>query len=253
MGTFDLHIVPDAEAIAQKAADEFVARAQAAIKARGFFAVALSGGSTPKRLFALLAERSAAAGHKLIDWNAVQLFWGDERHVAPDHADSNFRMTNENLISKIPIPPQNVRRIRGEEKDAAKAAAEYQTILADFFSQKKRTARGLARFDLVLLGMGADGHTASIFPGSTAVKEEKDWVHAPFVQKFNSHRITLTAPVLSNADRILFLVGGADKAETLEAVLQGPYRPDTYPSQLIRPTDGELTWVLDEAAAKLVK
>lgn len=253
MGTFDIHVTADAEAVAAFAADEFVARAAAAIKARGFFTVALSGGSTPKRLYQLLAERSNASWHKIVDWNAVHLFFGDERAVAPDHADSNFRMATEAMISKIPIPPANVHRIKGEEKDAAKAAADYQQDLVDFFSSKKRTARGVARFDLVYLGMGADGHTASIFPGTTAVKEERAWVTAPFVAKFNTHRITMTAPVLSNAERILFLCAGADKAETLKAVITGPYRPDVHPCQLIRPADGALTWVLDPAAAKLVQ
>jgi 6-phosphogluconolactonase len=253
MGTFDLQIFADAESVAKAACDEVIARAQAAIAARGFFAVSLSGGSTPKRLYELLAERSIASGHKAIDWRSVQLFFGDERCVPPDHPDSNYRMVREALIGRVPIAAENVHRIKGETADPHLAASEYQQQLVDFFSLRKRTLSGLPRFDVVLLGMGPDGHTASLFPGTPAVREQTKWVCAPLVPKLSAHRITLSAPVLSNGERITFLVAGADKAETLKRVIQGPFQPDVLPSQLIRPTDGQLTWLIDEAAARLVK
>ena len=249
MPAVDRQIVSDPEALASYARDEFTALAREAVAARGVFTVALSGGSTPKHLYQLLAESSAASAHTAIDWANVHLFFGDERTVPPDHADSNYRMAREAMIDRVPVPAANVHRIRGEETSAHEAARHYARDLTSFFYGTKALSNGLPRFDLVLLGMGPDGHYASLFPGTSAVLERQAWVLAPFVDKFRTHRVTLSAPVLSNALRILFLVGGADKAETVKAVLAGPYRPDVLPSQLIKPLHGRLTWALDRAAA----
>jgi 6-phosphogluconolactonase len=232
--------VDDGSALAQKGVELFQQKAHDAIAAQGRFAVALSGGSTPKAMFALLArepDRSA------IDWAKVYIFWGDERCVPPDHADSNYHMTNEALLSQVPLPPENIFRMQGE-KEPAQAAREYATQLRQFF-QTETTPR----FDLVFLGMGADGHTASLFPGTRALHAEaNEIVVENYVEKLKTYRLTLTATTINHARCIVFLVGGTDKAATLKAVLQGDYQPDLYPSQLIQPVNGTLLWIVDEAA-----
>ena len=233
--------VADAQALAQKAADMFQQMAAENIAQQGRFTVALSGGSTPKAMFALLASEPY---RNAIDWANVYIFWGDERCVPPDHADSNYRMTTETLLSKVPVPPQNIFRLHGEA-DPAHAAQKYAAQLQQFFQPASSP-----RFDLVFLGMGADGHTASLFPSTTAL-------HAPapliavenYVEKLKTYRLTLTAATINQAKTIVFLVGGADKAATLSAVLQGEYHPELYPSQLIQPANGTLIWVVDEGAA----
>jgi 6-phosphogluconolactonase len=245
-----IRILDDADALAAAAAEAFARRAGEGIRKKGSFAVALAGGSTPRRLYALLAE---AEGHGLsdrIDWTKVHCFWGDERHVPPDHPESNYRMARETLLSKVSVPEANVHRIHGEEPDAARAAALYEQALASHF---KLQHGALPRFDLVLLGMGADGHTASLFPGTDAVREEARLVAAPWVEKLETHRITLTPPVLNSAAELLFLVSGADKAPALRAVLEGEKRPDELPAQIVRPTRGRLTWLVDRAAAAALR
>jgi 6-phosphogluconolactonase len=233
--------VADASALAQKAAVIFQHAAQESIAQRGGCAVALSGGSTPKAMFALLASEPYRSA---INWARVYLFWGDERCVPPAHAESNYRMTNEALLAHVAVPPSNVFRIAGE-LDPATAARAYAAQLRQFFP-----ADPVPRFDLVLLGMGADGHTASLFPGTAALHAAEDAVVvANYVEKLQTHRITLTAATINHARAIVFLVSGADKAATLQAVWEGAYQPDLYPSQLIQPTNGTLTWVVDEAAA----
>jgi 6-phosphogluconolactonase len=235
--------VADAQALAQKAADIFQQAAQESIAQRGRFAVALSGGSTPKAMFALLADEPYRTA---IHWARVYLFWGDERCVPPEHADSNYRMTQEALLAHVAVPPGNVFRIAGEQ-DPAQAAQEYSAQLRQFFQTD-----ALPRFDLVFLGMGADGHTASLFPGTTALHAAPDAIAVEnYVEKLHTHRLTLTAAAINHARAIVFLVSGADKAATLQAVLEGDYQPDLYPSQLIQPVNGTLTWVVDEAAASL--
>jgi 6-phosphogluconolactonase len=230
----------NAKELAWAAALRFASLAEQAIKANGRFTVALSGGSTPKALFMILADKPFADS---LPWPNIYLFWGDERCVPPDHADSNFHMTNEALLSKVPIPAENVFRIAGEDTDHERAAANYSTTLQQFFNSDT------PQFDLVFLGMGADGHTASLFPGSTALKVNDRIAVANFVEKFNSWRITLTAATINNAHHITFLVAGEDKTATLKDVQEGEYQPEKYPSQLVKPVHGDLLWMLDEAAA----
>lgn len=240
--------------------DEFLHAAREAVGSNGWFSVALAGGSTPKALYARLAEiggaESSGVPSSIVPapdgavaatdvWRRSRFFWGDERHVPPDHPDSNYRMANETLLSKVPVPPQSVHRISSEDPDAARAAAAYERTLRDAFKNES-----LPRFDLIILGMGADGHTASLFPGSEVLRETLRLVAAPWVEKLRSHRITLTLPVFNNARRIIFLVTGEDKAETLRGVLEGPAQPDRFPCQLIQPSQGSVLWLVDVAAAR---
>ena len=210
--------------------------------------MALSGGSTPKKMFAMLANDAALRNR--MPWSRVHFFWGDERHVPPDHTDSNFRMANETMLSRVPVPPENIHRIRAENPDAGKAAEDYEQELREFFMLGPEQ---LPPFDCVFLGMGTDGHTASLFPGTKALQERKRLVVPNWVDKFQSYRITLTPPVLNNADLVIFLVSGEEKAQPLRTVLEGQKQPDRLPSQLIEPTHGKLLWLVDRAAAGLLK
>jgi 6-phosphogluconolactonase len=246
----EIRILADAKALTWAAAEEFARRAEEAVRDSGAFTVALSGGSTPKALFRLLAGEGDGAFRGRVPWGSVRVFWGDERHVPPDHPDSNYRMTCDTLLSRVPIPPENIHRIQGEEPEAEKAAEAYEQALCRVF----RVAEGqLPRFDLVLLGMGPDGHTASLFPGTPALHERKRLVVAQWIEKLQTRRITLTVPVLNNAALVVFLVSGAEKAETLREVLLGEYRPERFPAQLVRPTDGRLLWLVDQAAARCLR
>jgi 6-phosphogluconolactonase len=231
----------DLDSLSRAAADELTAIAHAAIAARGSFHVALSGGSTPKRLFGLLAQRGRAA----LPWDHIELWWGDERTVPPDHADSNYRMTRETLIEPLGIAAAHVHRIAAETDPAAAALAYEHALVAALGAPPI--------FDLVLLGMGPDGHTASLFPGSPALDETTRWVVANPVTSPLVHgsttRITLTAPAINAARHIRFLVAGADKAASLAAVLEGPRDPRRYPSQLIATRGGDVAWLVDTAAA----
>ena len=222
------------------AAEQFVQVGRNAIGAQGRFTVALSGGSTPKSLYSLLA-----ANYANFAWNRTFLFFGDERHVPPDHADSNYRMVNEALLTKIQIPAENVFRVQAENPDAAAAALDYENQLRRFFELKPGE---FPRFDLILLGMGPDGHTASLFPGSEGLKEQSRLVIANSVEKFNTHRITFTFPVLNSATEVMFLASGTDKADMVRQVLEGKNAPP-YPAQQVQPTNGKLLWMLDESAA----
>jgi 6-phosphogluconolactonase len=237
-------VAPDGQALAARAAELFVTLAQRAADVEGArFTVALSGGGTPKALYRLLAVPPYVGQ---IPWERVHLFWGDERHVPPDDAESNYRMVREALLSKITIPAENVHRVRTEAPDAADVARDYADNIRGFFQLQPNQ---WPRFDLVLLGLGPDGHTASLFPGTDALHDTTGLVAAPWVEKFDAHRITLTAPVINNAAAVAFLVAGAAKAGVLRAVIEGPRDPDRLPAQLIAPTDGALLWMLDEAAA----
>ena len=235
-----LEIYADAADLAREAARRFAALARTFIANRGRFTAALSGGSTPKAMFSLLAAPPFADA---IAWPSIHLFWGDERCVPPDHPDSNYRMTREALLDRVPLPPANIHRIPAEDPDPARAAQRYAATLRDVFADEA------PRFDLLFLGMGADGHTASLFPHTEALHIDDRIVVANYVEKFRAHRITLTASTINRASNILFLVAGADKAPALQAVLQGPRDIETYPSQLIAPDAGTLTWMADEAAA----
>jgi 6-phosphogluconolactonase len=239
---------PDVVSLEQSAAELFVAAAGDALRARGVFTVVLSGGTTPKGVYSRLAEDDAL--RREVDWQHVLFFWGDERHVPPDHPDSNFRMAYESMLSRLPIDPNNVWRIKGEYDEASKAADEYERDLRGIVGARYTEDDGvLPRFDLVLLGLGADGHTASLFPGSPALHEERRLVVPNRVTKLDADRITLTAPVLNNASEVVFIVQGADKADALHAVLDGPYDPERLPAQLIRPLQGRLRWLVDSTAA----
>jgi 6-phosphogluconolactonase len=221
------------------AVSEFAKLAADAVQKRGRFCVALSGGSTPKGMYSLLATSFTP-----IPWESIYFFWGDERHVPPTDPESNYRMVYEAMLSKVPVPLQNIFRISSEEKDPELVAKQYEQTLIKFFGLN---AGQFPRFDLVLLGLGPDGHTASLFPDSTALREANRLVVANWVEKFKTHRITLTLPVLNNAGVVEFLVSGKEKAGIVHQVLDGD--GNQYPSQMIRLRDGRLVWLLDQAAA----
>ncbi len=238
----DVVVVGDAAALAEQAANRFVEVAARALAEYGTFRVALSGGQTPQRLYARLA---AEPFRSRVDWARVHVFWGDERCVPPDHADSNYRLARELLLSRVPLVPENVFRMRGESADPDLAAAEYAGELQTAFGLKRGER---PRFDLILLGMGADGHTASLFPHSPALREVTRLAVAVYVDAVKGYRLTLTLPVLNNAAAVLFLVSGGDKAERLRAVLGG--KPShAAPASLVRPERGTLHWIVDKAAA----
>jgi len=223
-----------------------VRAANEAVAQRGRFTIALSGGSTPKNLHTLLATNARNS----LPWDRTFFFWGDERHVPPTDPDSNYRMAEETLLSKIPVAAANVFRIPAENPDAAAAAEAYEQTLRKFFALQPGQ---FPRFDLILLGMGPDGHTASLFPGSAALQEKSRLVVANWVEKFKTNRITLTLPVLNAAYCVAFLVSGTEKAAALRAVLEGDAPGEQYPSKLVRPTDGKLIWLVDRAAASGLK
>jgi 6-phosphogluconolactonase len=239
----DIIVCDDRDALYVEAATRFVAAARDAIAERGRFMVALSGGSTPKALFELLATD---AWRDQVDWSKTHLFWGDERFVPKDHADSNYRMAREALISKVEIPEGNVHRVQTEGGKPDEVASVYAQTLRQTFGLGDD---GVPRFDLIHLGLGDDGHTASMFPGTTAMHETERIVVAVWVEKFQTHRVTMTPVVLDNAAEVQFLVAGASKVDVVPQVIRGPYEPDRLPSQTVRPTDGTLRWILDRDAA----
>ena len=233
----------DAEGVSFAAAEEFAELAVEAVARSGRFTVALSGGSTPQRLYERLAE---PPHRERVPWDRVEVFWGDERAVAPDHPDSNARLAVAVLLSRVPIPPEGIHRIHAERADREAAAREYQEEIARVFGLP---ADGPApALDLVLLGLGADGHTASLFPGSAALAESRRWVVSHFVPALGAERITLTPPILNRAREVRVLVTGADKAGALRAVLHGPRAPERCPAQLIQPESGRLVWLVDRGA-----
>jgi 6-phosphogluconolactonase len=244
---FDVEIVSDAEALSRAAAAAIVRQVSETLQEREFFTIALSGGSTPRLLFTLLAAETPF--RQMVDWGKMHFFWGDERHVPPDHPQSNYRMADEALLSRVPVPTTQIHRVRAEDPDADKVADAYEQELRSLF---KLEAGELPRFDCVLLGMGSDGHTASLFPGTAALNEQERLVVANRVEKFKSYRITMTVPVLNHADSIIFLVAGEAKAEALREVLQGERQPERFPAQLIQPTHGKLLWLVDKSAARLL-
>jgi len=241
--TRSIEVFATAADLFHAAAEEFVRAGRAAIGAQGRFTVALAGGSTPKALYSLLA-----ANYADFAWSRVFLFFGDERHVPPSDSESNYRMVKESLLAKIAIPAENVFRVPAENPDASAAAAEYEVEVRRFFGLWSDQPKEFPRFDLILLGMGPDGHTASLFPDSPALDEQSRLVVANWVAKFNTHRITFTFPVLNHAGEIIFLASGPDKADMLHQVLEGKNTPP-LPSQRVQPSDGKLLWMLDEAAA----
>jgi 6-phosphogluconolactonase len=212
------------------------------VEERGRFVVALSGGSTPRNLYNLLATNARNS----LPWDRMYFFWGDERHVSPTDKDSNYRMAKEAMLEKVPVPPANIFRVPAENSNANLAAEEYEKTMRKFF--------GLADgqvpvFDLILLGLGPDGHTASLFPGTAALQEKDKLVVANWVEKFNTHRITFTLPVINAARCVAFVVSGMDKASALQAVLQSDAPGEKYPAKLVHPANGKLIWLVDRAAA----
>ncbi len=244
--------LPDLDVLAHEAARHFLTLAKTAIESSGRFTVALSGGNTPRALHNVLATEPYAGQ---IVWDKVFIFFGDERCVPPDHADSNYKMAQDTLLSKVPIPAQNVFRMHGED-DPAAAAEAYAADLQAFFGLAQAggpSPENFPRLDLIFLGMGPDGHTASLFPGTAALQERSKPVTANYVPKLDTHRLTLTAPALNRATHIIFLIAGQDKAAPLHQVLEGEYQPQVYPSQLIRPSQGQLTFLVDQQAAADLK
>lgn len=242
-----VEVLPTADAAAQAAAGRFVAAAAEAIRARGTFIVALSGGETPRGMYTRLAAEPCAS---VVEWSRVQVVWGDERCVPPDHPGSNYRMAREALLDPVPIPAANVHRIRGEV-NPSQAADEYERTLRDILrtpTGPPRTTAG-ARIDFVLLGLGADGHTASLFPGEAADRDDSRWVRASYVRAKSMWRVTLTSLLINAAVEVAFLVTGTAKAAIVRQVLVGAYRPELLPAQAIAPSSGRLTWFLDALAA----
>lgn len=234
-----IEVLQTAELAAEAAAGRFVAAAGRALRSRGSFIVALSGGQTPQRLYELLAMPRHAGQ---VDWARVQVCWGDERCVPPDSADSNFRMAQEVLLSHVPLPAGHVHRIRGED-DPEQEARRYDALM-------RRLLEGSgSRLDLVLLGLGTDGHTASLFPGANAVHDSARWALPAFSETHAQWRITLTPCLINSATEVVFLAWGADKAGMVARVLEGPRTPHDIPAQLVAPVNGEAVWVLDRGAA----
>lgn len=236
----DVRIFPEGPALAQAAADLIVAQAVAAIAARGRFVIGLSGGSTPRALFTVL---SAPPYVGRIDWRHTYVIWGDERCVPPDHPQSNYRMARDTLLDHVPLPASQVLRMEGE-LDPVQAATRYEAKLRDLFPGAPWPSA-----DVMLLGLGDDGHTASLFPGTAALAERDRWVAANFVPQLDTWRLTLTIPAINAAQQVMFLVAGASKAPTLRAVLRGYHQPETWPAQAIQPSSGALIWLVDAAAA----
>jgi 6-phosphogluconolactonase len=232
-----IQVFATADALADAVAEHIVQRARRAILASGRFTLALSGGSTPRAAYVRLARDDLA---RRIDWEKVHILWGDERCVPPDDPRSNYRMARESLLDRVPIPPRQIHRIRGEDFPE-EAAAEYEREL--------RELRSHGSLSLVLLGLGEDGHTASLFPGQPVMHERRRWVLATPAPDGTMWRVTLTPPLINQARNITFVVSGETKAARLQQVLEGPCTPDVQPAQAIHPIKGRLTWMVDEAAA----
>jgi 6-phosphogluconolactonase len=242
------YVVPDPAALARRAAQYFLEMTREAVEARGRARIAISGGSTPKTTFGLLAD-PGQPWRAHMPWDCLDLYWVDERCVPPNHADSNYRMTREAMLDQVPIRPEQIHRMEGE-LDPETAAARYESTLRNSFRLEGAES---PRFDLIALGMGPDGHCASLFPHTAAIHELSRLVVANHVpQQKDSWRITLTWPVINHASSVFFLIAGEDKASVLNEVLTGPHDPERLPSQLIWPASGILTLILDKAAAALL-
>ncbi|HEX7077285.1 MAG TPA: 6-phosphogluconolactonase [Candidatus Eisenbacteria bacterium] len=241
-----LRVVPDTPALAEAAAGEFLSIGAEAIRSAGRFTVALAGGNTPRLAYERIAATWRDAPDGPLDWSRVQLFWGDERYVPRDDPQSNYRMAREALIVRVPVPADNIHPAPTDLPDPREAAARYEATIRGIF---RLVTGGVPRFDLVLLGMGADGHTASLFPGTEALDATERLTAAVHVSALDSWRITLTLPVLNRAANVIFLVSGADKAPTLRAVVEGPAAAPPLPAQRVLPESGSLTWIADRDAA----
>ena len=241
MASYKIRVMPDLPAVAQAAAERMIEAAASAIETAGVFHVALSGGSTPKPLYELL---SADGNIARIEWAKVHVYFADERCVPPTHSDSNFRLASDTLLDLVPIPPANIHRMKGEIEPET-AAVEYGRMLKETFGEE-------GGLDLVILGVGDDGHTASLFPGNPALHEKRHRCVAAFVAKLNAWRITLTAPFLNRSREVMVLAAGEKKANIIQQVLEGEFDPQRLPIQLIDPPEGRVSWFLDSAAAGMV-
>lgn len=235
-----IKVFPNLDDLSKAAAEYFIKLADKSIRKRGYFSVALSGGSTPKPLYNALGSPDQEGR---LDWENIHFFWGDERCVPPDHPNSNYRMVREEMLSNITIPEENIYRVPAELEPHV-AASSYEETLRGFFNGE------WPRFDLVLLGMGGDGHTASLFPHSAGLNEEQRWFIANDAPELDTWRLTLTKNAINAARHIAVIVAGESKAEVLVDVLEGDYQPDVTPIQLIAPKNGQMVWFLDQAAAK---
>ncbi len=248
----EIRVYINFKSLVEAAAEQVVRIANLAVAERGSFYIALSGGSTPRALYERLAHPDLASK---VDWTKVHIFWGDERCVSHDDPESNYRLAKETLLDRIPLPPGNIHPIQGELEPEL-AAREYEQEIIQIFGQSSTMSPLVPAFDLILLGMGEDGHTASLFPGSPALLEEKRWVAAvehntpppPLVS-----RVTLTPVLINSANNVIFLISGKSKAKRLRAVLEGEFNPERLPAQIINPKNGNLFWMLDKAAAKLIQ
>ena len=238
-------IYPDTQTLSHEAAQFIVRLAREAIAARGRFTIALSGGSTPKVLYGLLGSEPYRSQ---IDWSSVEIFWSDERCVPSDSEDSNYHLAEQVLLSKVSLSPHQVHRMPADQPDRDAASQAYTLEM-----QRTLGTDGIPIFDLLQLGMGPEGHTASLFPHQQSLHEQQRLVMPVTVPKPPPPRLTFTPPPLNAARYVLFLVTGGDKADALQAVLEGEYHPDEYPAQIVRPTNGEVIWMLDSAAAGKLK
>jgi 6-phosphogluconolactonase len=238
----EIRILTTPQELFEVAAEEVVRAATEAVAQRGRFTIALSGGSTPKNLFNLLATNART----VFPWDRTYFFWSDERHVPPTDPESNYRMAEEIMLSKIPVNAGNVFRIAAENPDAAAVAEAYEQTLRKFFQLQPGQ---VPVFDLILLGMGPDGHTASLFPNTAGLQEKTRLVIANWVDKLRTNRLTMTLPVLNSARTVAFLASGTDKAQVLRTVLEEDAPLEQYPAKLVRPSNGRLMWFVDRAAA----
>lgn len=237
-------VLPDVEKVAIEAASQIVKIAEGVMERHSVFRFVLSGGSTPKRLYEILAGDPFRSR---LPWGRVHFFWEDERCVGPDHPESNYRMAREAFLDKLNTPAANIHRMHGEASDPEAAAHDYEEEIRKHFGLGPENPPPC--FDLVLLGMGSDGHTASLFPGTPAMKETDRWVIANPVPTLGTVRLTCTPMILNQAAQVIFIVTGTDKARTLAEVIEGPFDPERLPAQLIRPVAGKMLWLVDEAAA----
>ncbi len=244
--TSQLRVYPTRSATAHAAAAQFVATAEKAINARGRFMVALAGGNTPRDVYRLLASEEYSP---MVEWGNVHIFWGDERCVPFNDPENNANMARETLLNHVPVAPNNIYRIQSQ-LPPEQAAQDYDQTLHRYFSARDMK---LPRFDLVLLGTGAEGHTASLFPGSPLLNERERWVAAVYVDKMKTWRITLTPPALNAASKVIFTIIGEEKAPALRQILSDPKDPNLVPAQIVDPPDGQVLWIVDKAAASLVK
>jgi 6-phosphogluconolactonase len=242
-----IHTYYTPASLAEAAAERIVNIAERAIAQTGRFVIALAGGTTPRLTYELLSDERY---QRYVNWSKAHFFWSDERCVPPTNTESNYRLAKRALLDQIELPSSQIHRIDGETAPQT-AADRYEADLREFFSSRVNTLE--ARFDVLLLGMGADGHTASLFPGSAAVRETRRWVMPQEVEAPTRNRITLTPAAINGAKLVMFLVSGADKAHTLKRVLFDPPQPDLLPAQVVQPTNGEVIWMLDEAAASQLR